>query len=78
MKQYKGYYIDHVVFNSEEDIDIFREKKALEKFDRLNKYFAKHPSMECAKLCSEQAEYLHNEFGYSYEKLEELEIKAIA
>lgn len=78
MKKYKGYYIDNNVFNSEEEIDKKLENDALAKFDMLNRYFAKNPTMEVAIACSNQAEYLHREFGYTYEEIESLEIKAIA
>lgn len=78
MTQYKGYYIDNVVFSSKKDIDAFIKKQAVDKFMMLNKYFAKKPSMEASIACSEQARYLHNEFGFSWEELEEMELKAIA
>lgn len=37
MKQYKGYYIDHVIFNSTAEIDAFIKKQAVEHHNRLSK-----------------------------------------
>lgn len=76
MKQYKGYYIDHIQFNSTAEIDNFIKEKAVERFKTLNKLFARHGTMEANVLCSEQADYLHDTFGFSYEDLEEMEIAA--
>lgn len=78
MTQYRGYYIDHVVFNSKADIDKFVKEQAVERFAKLNKYFAEHPSMEACAMCSRQAEHLHKTFGFSYEEFEEMEIMAIS
>ena len=78
MKQYRGYYIDNVVFFSKADIDAFIKQKAVEKFIWLNKYFSEHMTMEASVACSEQADLLHNNFGFSWEEIEALEIKAIA
>lgn len=36
MKQYKGYYIDGVIFNTEEDIDKFVKQQAI-----LKRYYRK-------------------------------------
>ncbi|WP_320917153.1 hypothetical protein [Enterocloster bolteae] len=76
MKQYRGYYIDHIYFNDKSEIDDFIKKQAVERFAMLNKMFLQHPSMELSVMCSEQADRLHNLFGFSYEELEELEISA--
>jgi hypothetical protein len=78
MKQYKGYYIDHVYFHSEADIDARIKQQAVEKFAQLNRYFARHSTMEACILCSEQADRLHNIFGFSWEEIEAMEIAAVA
>lgn len=78
MKKYRGYYIDKVVFNNEAEIDAFVEKRAVEKFKQLNRYFSDHISLEASVACSEQAELLHKQFGYSLDRIEQLEIEAIA
>ena len=43
MKQYRGYYIDHVIFNSTAEIDAFIKKQAVEHHNRLSKMFSEHP-----------------------------------
>ena len=78
MKQHKGYYIDHIYFHTEAEIDEFIKNQAVEKFNMLNKFFAERPAMEISIACQEQAERLHNIFGFSWEEIEELEIAAIA
>lgn len=78
MKQYKGYYIDNVIFNSKEEIDNFIKEEAKKRYIMLNQYFLKHPSIEAAAVCSDQMRYMHNDLGFSYEELEAIEIQAIA
>lgn len=78
MEQYRGFYIDNVIFNSKEDIDKFVEEQAVLAFKKYNKYFSKHPSIEASRLCTLYKNRLRNEFGYSYERIEELELEAIA
>ena len=73
MKQYKGYYIDHIHFNSESEIDDFIKQQEVNLFIRYNKSFASNPTMEASIVCSDQADRLHNIFGFSYEELEEIE-----
>lgn len=77
MKKYRGYYIDSVIYRSESEIDEAIKQNAIERYKTLNKLFAKRASVECAALCAEQARYLHDECGLSYEEIEELEIEAI-
>ena len=78
MTKYNGYYIDHVIFHSKADIDAYNKQQAVERFAKLNRYFADHPTMEACKLCSEQADILHNIFGFTYDEIEAMEIAAIA
>ena len=78
MKKYKGYYVDKVVFNNEAEIDAFIKQQAVEKFIKLNKIFANSMNMEASIACSEQANRLHNQFGFSWEEIEAMEIQAIA
>lgn len=73
MKQYKGYYIDRIHFNSETEIDNFIKQREVDLFIRYNKSFASNPTMEASMVCSNQADRLHNIFGFSYEELEEIE-----
>ena len=78
MTQYKGYYIDHIIFNSKTEIDNHIKAQAVEGFKRLHRYFADHPTMEVSILCSNEADRLHNIFGFSWEEIEALEIAAVA
>ena len=78
MTQYKGYYIDHIFFHSKAEIDAHIKQQAVEKFQMLNKFYAERPDMGVAQLCEEQAERLHDIFGFSWEEIEEMEIAAYA
>lgn len=78
MTQYKGYYIDRIFFNSKADIDNHIKAQAVEGFKRLHRYFADHPTMEVSIRCSEEADRLHNIFGFSWDEIEAMEIAAIA
>lgn len=76
MTQYKGYYIDHIVFNSKADIDNFRKEQAINRYKMMCQMFAEHDAgMELSILMSEQADRLHNEFGLDYNEIEEIEIE---
>ena len=78
MTQYKGYYIDHIHFNSKDEIDSHIKQQAVEAYQRLIRHFADHSTMAVSIKCSEAADRLHNIFGFSYEEIEELEIAAYA
>ena len=78
MKQYKGYYIDNIYFNSKDEIDAYIKQEAVEEYQRRIRYFADHSTMEASIFCSEQADLLHNNFGFSYEEIEAIEIAAYA
>ena len=77
MKQYKGYYIDKVIFNNETEIDAFIKKQTIEKYQQLCKMFADNSCMELIVMMAPYEEKLHNEFGLSYEEIEQIEIEAI-
>lgn len=78
MRQYKGYFIDHVIFNSKEDIDNFIKQRAIERLISLNEEFARKADMAIMKMISDCEDRLHDEFGMSYEELEEIGLKTIA
>lgn len=78
MEQYKGYYIDNIYFNRKDEIDDHIKQKAVEEYQRRIRYFADHPTMEASIFCTEQADLLHNNFGFSYEEIEAIEIEAYA
>ena len=78
MTQYKGYYIDHIYFNSKDEIDAYIKQKAVEEYQRRVIYFADHSTMDASIFCTEQADLLHNNFGFSYEEIEAIEIAVYA
>ena len=78
MTQYKGYYIDHIYFNSEAEIDAHIKQKAVEEYQRRIRYFANHSTMEESIFCTDQTDLLYNNFGFSYEEIEAIEIAAYA
>lgn len=78
MTQYKGYYIDHIYFNSEAEIYAHIKQKAVNEYQRRIIYFSDHPTIEASIFCTEQADLLHNNFGFSYEEIEAIEIAAYA
>lgn len=75
MKQYKGYYIDKVIFNNEKEVDAFLEKQAIDAYKTACELFSIHSTIENSLFCNEKAEYLVNNFGYTWEQIEELEIQ---
>lgn len=76
MTQYKGYYIDHIIFNSKADIDNFRKEQAIDRYKMMCRMFARQDAgMELSILMSEQADRLHNEFGMDYNDIEAIEIE---
>lgn len=76
--KYKGYYIDKVVFNSKEDIDIFLKEQAVKAFRDAVWLFWKSPSMEASIFQDKAAEKLNREFGMAWADIEELEIATLA
>lgn len=77
MKNYKGYYIDGVIFNSKSEIDAFIKKQAIENYKMLCTMFADKPSMELCAIMGSKADYLHDVCGLSYAEIEDIEIEAI-
>lgn len=77
MKQYRGYYIDHVIFRSEADIDAHIKSHAIEQYQMMCRMFAETPTMELSRLMGDQADYMHKAFGMDYSEIEQIEIAAI-
>ena len=77
MKNYKGYYIDKVIFNSEKEIDDFLKDNAINAYRKAVELFAIHSTMEKSIYCDERAEILVNKFGFTWEDVEELEIRTL-
>lgn len=70
MKQYKGYYIDHVIFNSKADIDAHIKAQAIESYKRAAELFDTHKTIENAYYIDQLAERLINQFGMTWEEVE--------
>lgn len=77
MKNYKGYYIDGVIYKSEAEIDKFLETQAVEAYKTACWYFNKEMSMEASMYADEKAEILVNKFGYTWEQVEEIELEVL-
>lgn len=78
MKQYKGYYIDKVIFNNEAEIDAFIKKQTIEHYQQLCRMIATRASFELVALMTPYETKLHYEYGLTYEEIEQLEIEAYA
>lgn len=77
MTQYKGYYIDHIYFNSKADIDNFIKEQAIDRYKMMCRMFARQDAgMELSIMMSEQADKLHNQFGMDYNEIERIEIES--
>jgi len=77
MKKYKGYYIDHITFNSEAEIDAFVKEQAIKAYKQAVWFFCKESTMEASIYATEKAEYLHKQFGMSWSELEAIEIEVM-
>ena len=77
MKQYKGYYIDKVIFNNEDEIDEFIKSEAIRAYKQSVELFVNHPTIENSIYCDDKAEILVNQFGFTWEQIEELEIQGM-
>lgn len=77
MKQYRGYYIDNVIFNNEQEIDDFIKSEAIRSYKQAVEMFVNHSTLERSILCDERAERLVTQFGFTWEQIEELEIETM-
>jgi hypothetical protein len=74
MTQYRGYYIDRVIFNSKEEIDSHIKAQAIESYIQAIRFFLKDSTMEASIFADHKAEYLHSECGMDWSEIEEIEI----
>lgn len=81
MKKYKGYYIDGVVFKTEAEIDAYHKNSIIEKIRIFNEMLT-NPRYNDAELIAITAEItlrekrLHDEYGMSWEDIEEIPFTA--
>lgn len=73
MKEYKGYYIDDVIFHNENEIEEHRKEYAVNAYRMAVELFNHNRNIEYAMYVDEKAETLVNNFGYTWEQVEELE-----
>lgn len=78
MNNYKGYYIDHVMFNNKAEIDEFIKNQSIKSYKQLVKLFCNNPTMARNVACCDQAERLNKQFGMSWADIEDIEIAAMA
>ena len=77
MRQYKGYYIDKVIFNNEDEIDEFIKSEAIRAYKQSVELFVNHSTIENSIYCDDKAKILVNQFGFTWEQIEELEIQVM-
>ena len=77
MKNYRGYYIDHIRFNNEAEIDAFIKQQAIEHHQHLAYLFGCNPSIELCIAMGDHADRLVRHFSLSYEEVEAIELAAI-
>lgn len=77
MKQYKGYYIDHVYFNSEADIDAHIKQQAIDGYKIAMQVFYHNMTMEASIYCSKLADRLHDMFGLNWDEIEDIELSVL-
>lgn len=76
MKQYKGYYIDGVHFNTKNEIDNFIKAQEIDRYKTFARMFNENPSMELSVVMSEVADRLHTIYGLDYTEIEAIETAA--
>ena len=77
MRKYKGYYIDKVIFNNEDEIDEFIKSEAIRAYKQSVELFVNRSTIENSIYCDDKAEILVNQFGFTWEQIEELEIQVM-
>ena len=78
MIKYRGYYIDHVVFNNKADIDNYIKDSLIARIKKLTKLMFGSSDAGYMMACSEQISVceraLHNDCGMGWAEIEALEI----
>ena len=71
--EYRGVEIDGSILKSEKDVDEFLERLTVDRFKFATEIFAYKPTMDMSIYIDELSEKLVNKFGYTWEKIDELE-----
>ena len=81
MKQYKGYYIDGVAFNSKAEIDEFIKAQNIKRMNQFNRMMLKATTparmMAANAEANKVARYLHDYCGMSWAEIEDAEIEGM-
>lgn len=71
--EYRGVEIDGSILKSEKDVDEFLERLTVDRLKVATEIFAYKPTMDMNIYIDELSEKLVNKFGYTWEKIDELE-----
>ena len=71
--EYRGVEIDGSILKSEKDVDEFLERLTVDRLKVATEIFAYNPTMDMSIYIDELSEKLVNKFGYTWEKIDELE-----
>ena len=71
--EYGGVEIDGSILKSEKDVDEFLERLTVDRLKVATEIFAYKPTMDMSIYIDELSEKLVNKFGYTWEKIDELE-----
>lgn len=71
--EYRGVEIDGSILKSEKDVDEFLERLTVDRLKVATEIFAYKPTMDMSIYIDELSEKRVNKFGYTWEKIDELE-----
>lgn len=71
--EYRGVEIDGSILKSEKDVDEFLERLTVDRLKVATEIFAYKSTMDMSIYIDELSEKLVNKFGYTWEKIDELE-----
>lgn len=81
MKQYRGYYIDGICFNSEAEIDAHIKVQNIKRMNRFNRMMREAKTsarmMAASIEADKAARYLHDYCGMSWAEIEAAEIEGM-
>ena len=78
MKQYRGYYIDHIIFHNEAEIDAAIKAQAIDRYKWMCRKFANNGTMELNVMMIKHADYMHTVCGMDYNEIEAIEIEVFS
>ncbi len=77
MKQYRGYYIDHIYFNSKNEIDAFIRERSIRSYKKSVEMFCREASVELSAIMADKADILVRECGLTWYEIEAIEIEVM-